>query len=189
MSRARPLIAKLSLLAAWSAGAGSIVSLLTCIRVFPQGRATVEMGLTFKTARDNGIKGGLIRIVRPCSCTRWRLYCVQPIAVALLVSCCLFSKVASRPVVMRLLCNCLFYSLGGNSFRPALLQSAPASRLAPLWCQAHETLPSANPNPQVTDEYTPVTAANFIDPRIHQNSRKTLQGQTHLENEDTAQIS
>jgi cyclophilin family peptidyl-prolyl cis-trans isomerase len=28
-----------------------------------KGRATVEMGLTFKTARDNGIKGGLIRIV------------------------------------------------------------------------------------------------------------------------------
>jgi hypothetical protein len=35
-----------------------------------QGRATVEMGLTFKTARDNGIKGGVIRIVSlaPCPC-------------------------------------------------------------------------------------------------------------------------
>lgn len=32
--------------------------------VLLQGRATVEMGLTFKTARDNGIKGGTLRIVR-----------------------------------------------------------------------------------------------------------------------------
>ena len=30
-----------------------------------QGRATVEMGLTFKSARDNGIKGGTMRIVSP----------------------------------------------------------------------------------------------------------------------------
>ena len=33
------------------------------VRLALQGRATVEMGLTFKSARDNGIKGGTMRIV------------------------------------------------------------------------------------------------------------------------------
>jgi hypothetical protein len=33
------------------------------LRLPPQGRATVEMGLTFKSARDNGVKGGVLRIV------------------------------------------------------------------------------------------------------------------------------